>query len=250
MPNSNKRSQAFTLIEILVVVAIIGILTSLLLPALSNARAKSRQAVCISQLKQLNLALFNYLDDNDSTFPHTYKNGNSDIVTWDDLISGYDGRDALTATEMKLSVNSNMDNALYVCPEDTIERNNASWPKKSYSPVAYKIGDNKQVGTSASNYNNLVPRKINEISSPSQTILLSEFFSAIHRMGANYGTLNGISHIKLYYAPNPSTPIAHKDKYNYLMIDGSAQAMTPTNTLIGQAPSTTDARNTMWDAGR
>ena len=61
--------KKFTLIELLVVVAIIGILASLLLPSLGRARSKAQIAVCISQLKQVNIGLFSYLDDNDGTFP-------------------------------------------------------------------------------------------------------------------------------------------------------------------------------------
>ena len=56
------KAKSFTLIELLVVVAIIGILTSLLLPALGKSRSKSRQVVCVSNVKQLYVAVFNYRD--------------------------------------------------------------------------------------------------------------------------------------------------------------------------------------------
>ena len=57
--------QKFTLIEVLVVVAIIGILASLLLPSLSKARMKSRIAVCKSNLRQVYTAQVLFADDND-----------------------------------------------------------------------------------------------------------------------------------------------------------------------------------------
>ena len=60
--------KKFTLIELLVVVAIIGILASLLLPVLGKARERSREAVCISNLKQQGTAMFMYQDDNEGEF--------------------------------------------------------------------------------------------------------------------------------------------------------------------------------------
>ncbi|OGV62700.1 MAG: hypothetical protein A3K19_24345 [Lentisphaerae bacterium RIFOXYB12_FULL_65_16] len=61
--------SAFTLIELLVVIAIIAILASLLLPALNAAKDKGKQAVCLSQLKQVGQGLHMYVDEMDGSLP-------------------------------------------------------------------------------------------------------------------------------------------------------------------------------------
>lgn len=67
-PNRRARSTGLTLIEILVVIAILGILAALLLPAVQQSRASSRRVVCQSNLKQFGIALAGHVESH-GTFP-------------------------------------------------------------------------------------------------------------------------------------------------------------------------------------
>ena len=91
------NKAGFTLIELLVVIAIIAILAAILFPVFAQAREKARQISCISNLKQIGLALIQYQQDNDETLCNAWYGTNgwqaSDPATgkykWMDAVYPY-----------------------------------------------------------------------------------------------------------------------------------------------------------------
>src|SRR5690349_15498297 len=90
----SRNHRAFTLIELLVVIAIIAILAAILFPVFAQARAKARQAACLSNMKQIGTAVMMYVQDYDETYPPSQVSvpapapANS-VISWPTLIYPY-----------------------------------------------------------------------------------------------------------------------------------------------------------------
>jgi prepilin-type N-terminal cleavage/methylation domain-containing protein/prepilin-type processing-associated H-X9-DG protein len=86
--SARSQSKGFTLIELLVVIAIIAILAAILFPVFAQAREKARAITCVSNMKQIGLAVLQYNQDNDEDFPTSfdYTNVNKD---WTQLVQPY-----------------------------------------------------------------------------------------------------------------------------------------------------------------
>ncbi len=97
-----EKRKGFTLVELLVVVAIIALLVSILLPALGSARKEAKNVVCMSNLRQWGLGYAMYLEDNKQLFPSQF---NIRLKhAWPELLDTYIGAQQ----------------ELYLCPEAVI----------------------------------------------------------------------------------------------------------------------------------
>ena len=123
MKTQNKNG--FTLVELLVVVAIIAILMAILLPALSMAREKARQAQCIGNLKQQGIAMIMWFDNAGK------------YVFWDDPPMGVNGSLAAWPEVLGMAI---------AYTRDKVEKNRAYLTAQAYPPEFFtKVVDNMQV---------------------------------------------------------------------------------------------------------
>jgi type II secretory pathway pseudopilin PulG len=240
------KKRNISLIEILVVVAIIGILASLLLPSLGKARAKARQATCVSNLKQTALTIYLYADDNDDTMMDMMLNpGNQ---------NGYNGFDLWSWAYM------NSPNEMPYCPNtlEFVDNTPSSFAVDSISPLSVSagtggamgdvqsiksyFGNNWRFADSPTNYTQLArskaglfkatyPLKLNEVEN--DTIAIYENY----RRGS--GGADAVDYLEQFgikgFAFNMVSTGYHENRgLNAAVIDGSV-SFIKTNSLIGSS---------------
>ena len=206
------KKKHVTLIEILVVVAIIGILASLLLPSLGKARKKSKATVCSNQLKQLGTIFHMYADDNNGSMMLQNSTENGYYYSWvthNSTIGSY--------------INKNIGNAskdvdLLWCPND---------PYAKVSTIKW----HPSYGYARSN---LAHQKINSVANPSETVL---FTDSGHNQEDGY-------HAWLI-SPNSATQgiwgIRHEVGSNIAWVDGHVSFHRDTEVQFINADAT------LWD---
>lgn len=110
MKRVNKSYRAFTVLELVVVIAIIGILAALVLPALSAAKSKVKQTACLGNLRQINLGIRLYCDDSSDVSPVTKTPSvHMPSLAYKELMKSY----------VALKGRSSPQDRIFACPADT-----------------------------------------------------------------------------------------------------------------------------------
>jgi prepilin-type N-terminal cleavage/methylation domain-containing protein/prepilin-type processing-associated H-X9-DG protein len=182
-PSSGATAEgAFTLIELLTVIAIIAVLAAIILPSLSQARERSHGVACLNNTRQLSIAWQLYSDDHDGILPYnlslstsslrTNLNWVNNVLSWD-LSSDNTNLDTITQASMGLYVLDTT--SIYRCPSDqTLSSMQAAagWTQRirSYSMNAM-VGNAGAFSLNGYNVNNPGYRqffKLEQILSPGQ----------------------------------------------------------------------------------
>lgn len=113
------RRHAFTLIELLVVIAIIAILAAILFPVFAQAKEAAKKTQCISNGRQVGIALMLYLNDNDDRYPQEHPDTSNPVV--DDANGQMESIDYGSPFDKILPYVASKDTSktgLYICPTD------------------------------------------------------------------------------------------------------------------------------------
>lgn len=179
---TRRDAVGFTLIEILVVIAIMAVLAGLLLPVISRAREKGRSTQCLSNISQLGRAISMYLSDHDELFPTDRKRpfeGNPQFVDPDDDLTmpagggeaeegggGTTNEGLLAAWYERIRPYLKNDQVLH-CPSDKASITLRFWNEmEAEQPRPTSYGTNR--------WFELDPPSIRYAPRPAETILLAE----------------------------------------------------------------------------
>ncbi|HUA65132.1 MAG TPA: prepilin-type N-terminal cleavage/methylation domain-containing protein [Alphaproteobacteria bacterium] len=170
-----SRSGAFTLIELLIVIAIIAILASILLPVLARAQQRADRAYCLNNMRQLAEAWIMYADDNNSyialngdTSDQTINSWVKGIMKWDfpPSSSWSDNYNATNLYDSLLGPYCGRAIGIYKCPGD--RKNAAKGPRvRSISMNAYMNGASTSSDIVGAGYStNLIYTKLTKMVAP------------------------------------------------------------------------------------
>ena len=152
-----SERSAFTLIELLVVIAIIAILAALLVPAVSSALERGRQAMCTNNLHQIGIAMTLYSNDHDGFWPPP-KVGD---IMWSKLVGDY--------LPQRGDNDTSPEHEIFACPSHGYTlRNGATQASRTYTATETLFG---QRGNSLDRF---VPRDPIDIPAPSNSYLAGE----------------------------------------------------------------------------
>jgi prepilin-type N-terminal cleavage/methylation domain-containing protein len=160
--------RAFTLVELLVVLAVIAILAALLLPALARAKDSARRACCVSNLHQLGLATQMYWDDNGGAcFRYMLGATNGGVLYWFGwLASGAEGQRAFDATSGALYTYL-QGRGVELCP--ALNYSSPTFKAKA-TGAAYGYGYNLSLSAPVSQ----PPLRVSRLAQPTGTVLLAD----------------------------------------------------------------------------
>jgi len=182
---NRQASSGFTLIELLVGIAIIAIIAALLLPSLSRAKTSARRTNCISNLRQLNLGMRLYAEDNGDTLPAALNLTGGAIET-NHLAIFYK---RLMKSYLGLQGPSSPQDRVFACPADTFYYEYPNLTSHAQSLHNQRNSDYSSYGFNAGNgYTNTPPPaflkqasfpgvfglRLASIKNPARTDLLTE----------------------------------------------------------------------------
>jgi prepilin-type N-terminal cleavage/methylation domain-containing protein len=174
---TSVRSRGFTLVELLVVMAIISILLSILSVSLRRVRGSSRRVVCAHNLKQISLAMEMYVSANDTVYPCAQDPVSTTPSYW--LWMGRGWR-KWVKPYLDDSIDPNNPSVL-LCPEDRTDPAKYESTSYDYSMTFYHSPDQiDALNDKAQTYSNpqsSVPQRSGDVAFPSAKILIGEWFS-------------------------------------------------------------------------